>query len=891
MVNKTVYFLIDCSEQMRVSVREINELLNGVTNKILSELDKRTGDIRCYYAVYGVSESWHGGVCKLMPKRPVGESRKIILTEDNFRGKADMRAVINGIYRDYHINAKAASYSDGVTEAPPLIVAFSNGLNMGATQRDMLAKMLGSAERMEAQLKKLSLYIITPNGDSKPVMRKMESAYDRNTIFAVIRKSVLEYAQPGVTRAVNGIFVNTLRPNGEDKRAAEERPVRSGQPVKSEQTVRSGQPVKSEQTDRNGQPDRNGQTVKSSGGATTRPQFKDPNTEYRAFRPGETVNKTDTVKAADAVKPADTVKPAEVRPEEGAHGEERKENAAANTADNHTGNTASADAVVPGERPEEKPAESPADNAVNSGAAQEIVSELLGETAASDAEEETGEAEVYQGKTVEDMSFTEARGIAYLVAEFFAKSVDAGDDYKQALRGMKAAVPELTHFEVRMVAPVIDCLDKPNGAQKNNVAVACALFFALSKGKYVQEVWSQAARKKENTPLGAARAEGKRFADACRKDFGDKFGDEIGKTVERIRLNTEREDIRQLLERDEAVGIAKLYEMLWEVFTDKYCNYTASLWQKKIGEFKVKHYAVREGCEFKFKASGFEIYGVSYEGKLDKPSHAACEDCSFVAFYDDKTFLAVEADGVGSCINSSLGSLLATNCLYDVIADCLNDYNVIRVRRKFLNNPTDWAGLMNYFKRELAVDFYRRWEENIKITDDYLRANSPEMNQFTTTLQFVFCCEEFIACGRLGDGTFFLRKCEKVGGNPLYGGMLLNDGISGVTQSAVMTVAHLKGNPAAMVINFFSPREVTDVVISSDGVTCALGESVSELNSFVNKVDAMPFDERCKYLAKVARMASDYNTTQKGSGDDSTLIHVRLNVPDELPAHRGSEDE
>ena len=904
MVRKTVYFLIDCSDLMRNRIREVGELMRLVTDKLLKELEGKLGDdLKLDYAVYGTAGK-NGGYRYIKSKNSVSDRRYIIFEAMDFRGGSDIMATAEKLYSEYEVNSKTLKINNGLfkmggeTVAPPLIVALSNGFSLDEEQRKKIENMCGSVERTEQFLSRLFVYCFMPNSADR-ASRKGLIIQSESTggLLLEIRKCVLDYVQAETRRDISGkIYVRTL-------------------PVAGDGRGGNAQPVHPQQGRR------------------------DLNAEFRQFKPNE------APRPAGGNPPAPQEKPREVRPlEQENQPEEIKreekpaesvtEVAADVAQDNlpqkteaEKGGAEASGEPVNGESEAKKESGAEEENPVpesvrnaedggKDGAGESGVSsqpagaagdysriiqdggnapagQPMGQSAGrTEVGVSGGEVNTARIKTVAEMTFTEARDVAYAVAEFFAgKGVSAG--YRQALKVLAAAVPAVCMFEERMVQPVLDCLDKPTDAQQNNVAVACVIFYALSKGRYVQDVWAQAAKRKENTPLGAARAEGKRFAEACGRDFGGKFGEEINKTVERMRLNAEREDIFPLLQGGEAVGIAKLYEMLWEVFTDKYCNYTPMLWQRKISEFKNKQYGIREGCEFKHKTKKFEIYGVSYEGKLDKPSHGACEDCSFVEFYDEDTFLAVAADGVGSCINSSLGSLLATNCLYDVIAESLDMYNIITTGKKkwFSSKGPDWAGLMQYFKGELAVNFYHRWEESIKVTEDYLRADNPQMNQFTTTMQFVFRCEEFVACGRLGDGSFFVRKREVVNDSPLYGGLMLNDGISGVTQSAVMTVAHLKSNPEAMLVNFFSPREVTDVIISSDGVTCSLGESVAELNAFVNRIDAMPFEKRCDYLAKVARSSSDYNTTQSGSGDDSTLIHVRLNVSGDEPVFGGGDGE
>ena len=276
-----------------------------------------------------------------------------------------------------------------------------------------------------------------------------------------------------------------------------------------------------------------------------------------------------------------------------------------------------------------------------------------------------------------------------------------------------------------------------------------------------------------------------------------------------------------------------------------------------------------------------EIYAVSYEGKLDKPMHFTCEDCSFVTVFDENTWLAVSADGVGSCVNSHIGSGLATEMLSETIAAYLQNNHLLstdKKRRLFGTriDKKDWAALMYFLRFDLASELYTAWDAAVRASQEFRDDPDAEISQFTSTLQFAFGCEAFTACGRIGDGTFFVKKKEAAGNGAYYGGVLLNDGISGVTQTAVLTVAHLKANPTALLVDFFAAGEITDIIISSDGVSGALGNTVEELDKVAQKMHALSFEKRCDQLSRIARACSDYNETQHGSGDDSTVVYIRF---------------
>ena len=302
---------------------------------------------------------------------------------------------------------------------------------------------------------------------------------------------------------------------------------------------------------------------------------------------------------------------------------------------------------------------------------------------------------------------------------------------------------------------------------------------------------------------------------------------------------------------------------------------------------------VRYNCEYAEDREKVQIYAVSYTGCQEKPMHVECEDYCFTEFYDEDTWLAVSCDGVGSCSYSSIGSRAATVALSAVIDAYLTENNILnkddkgeekRWRlgklplskdKKAVHDDERWGKLMYYLQNNLANDLYEFWQDTVNEAQRILNINTDDLSQYTTTLQFAFGCKAFVACGRVGDGRFFVGKHEGTG-NASLGGFMLNDGISGVTQPAVYTIVHLKNNPHALQISFFSPDELDDIIISSDGCDGYLGDSVPALLARADEFSALPFKDRCEKLAAVARLCSEVNSTMYGSGDDSTIVHIHF---------------
>ncbi len=478
----------------------------------------------------------------------------------------------------------------------------------------------------------------------------------------------------------------------------------------------------------------------------------------------------------------------------------------------------------------------------------------------------------------EELSYKDKRQVALEISKYFS-SVELDADFFSLIPNLKEQFGLLKDFSAKMLLPVLSTFKKLSLAQKNNVVCACVLFYVLS-GDYPQNFFTGARVELEEYKVGKIRLKAKELSDVYKSIGCENFAKSVDGITKEFQRDAEVADLESLTNNSGFVGLTKLYEMFWEVFVMKYANYKPSLWQGKIDEFSNKEYKIREDCEYKIQKENFEVYAVSYEGKLSKPMHDGCEDYSLVSIYDDNTFLSVSCDGVGSSINSQEGAKECAFALNEIIGDYLlqNKFLSLRKNGTTVNKSISkkkWAMLMYFFKFGLSEKLYKEWEE-VLIARYGLKPEEFDASQFSTTLQFVFCCKKFIVSGRLGDGSFYVRKREKVGDSLVTGGMLLNDGISAVTQSAVMTVANLKNNPTSLQVDFFNTNEVSDILISSDGVSEFLGNNLSKLNEFAESLREMEFEKRCDYLSQITAKLSDYNETSHGSGDDSTLIYIRF---------------
>ena len=450
-------------------------------------------------------------------------------------------------------------------------------------------------------------------------------------------------------------------------------------------------------------------------------------------------------------------------------------------------------------------------------------------------------------------------------------------DFDRSFNLGNAGCIDLSRFKNIIDSFELDC-DNPSSQNKiNNIIYAGIIFFVLTEGKYPDEIWPESLLKKSECYFDS-------FTESINKlkrDIIDHYGDrglitdfsfeELDKVFNSVLSYDERNAIYPFVKKYDGVGVAKLFEMLWEVFVKKYSLYSVNIWCDKLNEFKKKKHC--EYCSKKEKNKYGEFFAASYGGKLDKPMHSSCEDYSEVKmFYKNNTidgWLIVSADGVGSSLHSYLGSKIAVQSLINVIS---NFY------KKVVEKPS----MLSLFDNTFSQTLYQEWERNILLEMDARRIEKDEhkgLNDFCSTLQFAFGCDCCIVCGAVGDGTFYIRKKidSYEGQVDAGGGFLLNDGFSGVTSSSVFNMTNLKNHPEALQLFFFDPRYITDIFISSDGVTPALVNSFSNIHYEIKRIGDMPFDERCDYLKSLTKQCADYNLSNFGSGDDSSIAYVHFN--------------
>ena len=262
----------------------------------------------------------------------------------------------------------------------------------------------------------------------------------------------------------------------------------------------------------------------------------------------------------------------------------------------------------------------------------------------------------------------------------------------------------------------------------------------------------------------------------------------------------------------------------------------------------------------------WDIHAVTMQGN----NHKKCDDYSKICKIDNKTWFCCSADGVGSSPDSHIGSRIAAQTFEEKIKNAYKKYG-----------PT--KKLMWYIRFELAKNAARTWKTNIQ---KEIAQQEFSTSNFATTFLFTFCCEKFIACGQIGDGNFLIEKQETINSKKRYGYLSLSDGFSGVTQAAVLNVAHLLKNPSAMQISFFEPDEISGIIMTSDGANGLFYKNIDgilfpQFKDLLNAADVLLSLKEEKYQnckIRIHDMCAQYSSANKysgGRGDDCTVVYVK----------------
>ena len=472
---------------------------------------------------------------------------------------------------------------------------------------------------------------------------------------------------------------------------------------------------------------------------------------------------------------------------------------------------------------------------------------------------------------------------AYLIALRFNEnpSID--------VKTVKEEFPVLERFDLSKISTLFETF--PDLANKTNIFLGGIIFFIISQGKYPQDLWNDALKTKDNTRLAIF----KRASEDYKRSLNEYLPLNYKSDFNSIIKDFKRKEIMPFVDdKTRTPGLVCLYETAYETFVEKYDKYSPRIYIKLLEQYKDKKFHKRKHTEvIKLVKNGPEqivekedyvlpelnAYAVSFAGNMDKPGHADCEDCSLIANFGNKktgkTFLVVVCDGVGSAIDSETGSKCACEALKMVIANYIKRTKVFK--KSGSNTSRKYKVLMPMLQYDLASDLYVKWAKLVRKEPSYqkVKKQRPGMDQFTSTMQFAFVTPLFVCTGKVGDGSFYLRKREKNGKNDLDGIFELTDGRSDVLEKSVLNMALLGTNPSALQINFFRREEVKDILITSDGVSPLFKEDIVRASKIMNDLYQLPYQERVAKLEKMAMHGSDVNAIDYSSGgDDASVAYV-----------------
>lgn len=415
---------------------------------------------------------------------------------------------------------------------------------------------------------------------------------------------------------------------------------------------------------------------------------------------------------------------------------------------------------------------------------------------------------------------------------------------------------------------------------QRNIYFASLLFYLFTNGKYVDEVW-----KSSLSYFSLLKEKVKELT----KTSDELCLDQGGMTIffQEQFTNIKRQDIYQVISNTYCTGEQKMFEMLWEILVTKYPHYDIEKnWYKWFLSLSLEEEEAR--CYGEISIPDLESFYMSIKGKMRKIGHETCQDASLVEVIEDGIWFAVCCDGVGSCTHSADGSFLAIEAFKQVLLSNIRKDSHFGCQIPLVDLRKIYANIYDYFQNNFGKDLLNQWKTLVYQSEPYKNDSNSTLLQFATTFQFVFCYQSFIICGALGDGHFYIRKKETFGNNTYDGGFVLNDGISGVTQTSVFTLLQLEESSSVIHYNFFNIDEVSSILISSDGVMFDQNFfTLMEVNKGTNhktmsilqgmkQLEKMPLEEKVNKLKNLVLTCSDFNETGYGTGDDCSLVYLHL---------------
>lgn len=492
---------------------------------------------------------------------------------------------------------------------------------------------------------------------------------------------------------------------------------------------------------------------------------------------------------------------------------------------------------------------------------------------------------------------------ALLVTQYFLNTPEAEINIEK----IKGQFPFLKTFDLFKISSLYKTFNQP--ARKNNILLGGIILFIVSQGKYPQDLWPDALKNKSETRLSLLKVASNDYKIA----LGDLVPSNYKSEFNNILKDFKRKEIMPFIDEKLRIpGWVCLFETFYETFVEKYDLYAPRIYNKLFEQYKSKTFHKRKYLTINTKSTlkskkstsdkNFTVYpgkeafistnvgkirpyAISFAGNMDKPGHADCEDCSMVATFDcskdRQIVLMVACDGVGSAIDSETGSIAACVALREVLNRKINTSGINKKAKSKSGAEADFAFLRDYIQNDLAKEMYPLWEKLVKENSTYFKDKQAEskspisMEQFTTTMQFAIITPLFTALGKIGDGSFYVRKREINGSSNLNGIFSITDGRSDVLEKSVFNVALLKNDLAALQISFINTKEIKDILITSDGVSPLFRDDVVRACRIMDDLYKTPYQERIIKLEKMAMDGSDVNTIDFSSGgDDASVAYV-----------------
>ncbi len=226
-----------------------------------------------------------------------------------------------------------------------------------------------------------------------------------------------------------------------------------------------------------------------------------------------------------------------------------------------------------------------------------------------------------------------------------------------------------------------------------------------------------------------------------------------------------------------------------------------------------------------------KVIGLSLLGLNHMKSCMQNQDSMAYSQEGDYISIAV-ADGVGSCINSHIGSKVAMDVVRDFLYEIVNSYI----------KPENEIEIKNYI--------IKKWEEKI----------GTKQIQYSTTLRFAIICEKYVLVGSIGDGKTIIKIDDSESYLSIEDDLFIN-----VTYS--LTENTEKNKMQIVKIDVPDDTNTISIFISSDGITneIAHGKEFKLLSHIIDKVKEAGND----YQHELSKWMK---SLQKINGDDKTML-------------------